>query len=50
MGNWFTRQVMLYKKSKLSEEQIERFNEIGVPLIIYRESLSKSESSKMKRK
>ena len=50
VGNWYTRQVMLYKKGELSEEQIERFNEIGVPLITYRESFSKSESSKMKRK
>lgn len=46
MGNWFSRQIMLYRKGELFDEQIERFNEIGVPLITYRESLSKSESSK----
>ena len=44
-GDWFTRQIMSYKKGKLSDEQIEKFNEIGVPLITYRKSLSTSEQS-----
>ena len=45
IGDWFTRQIMSYKKGKLSDEQIEKFNEIGVPLITYIKSLSTSEQS-----